>query len=468
MAVRSSQQYIQAVGSDQSDGELRVHRMYVDVLYAVTAGTEKDAENSLNLTQNARGFIETKSVSNNISLTGNLSHVLILNKHRVPDSTLNLTDDARAAKTLYFDLNDTINFESFGGRTFEFSLTNNVSFDDTLFEFNYIADRNPAGNTLSLTQTVIALSNPTGGNTLNLTQNVSVIYPIKPNVSQYIGFYSHTNTPHRAWIEHDVNIRDRARVPITHTITQNISFVQEASILYLLQALGITDSVSFGFGYEIENELDLTYNLEVLSNFIRNVGQDLGVGHALTWFEDSPCNKKQYTPFKGENTISSDNQPDTLRDPQGDTNTFSLYTPYLGLPTSKVTLRKPELDNRDRNAYTRVNHETRGGEIIVYSDPDWPKIRTLAITVVGLTKDKIDELQTFMFNNVGKMIGIDDWEGRLWKGFITNPNEPATQDGKKSWTISFEFEGEMLEVENPSGPDGMAINLTHSVSAVVV
>jgi hypothetical protein len=192
----------------------------------------------------------------------------------------------------------------------------------------------------------------------------------------------------------------------------------------------------------------------------------------MSWYEDSPCGRKNYTPFKGESTIPYDVLPpkDTLQDPQGDTGNFSLYTPYLGAVTNKVTLRKPELDNRDRNAYSRVNHETRGGKLSIYSDPIWPKVRTIVVTITGLREAEVDEFQTFMADTLGQEIGLTDWEGRLWKGFIKNPNSPATQDGKKSWVITFEFEAEALNVEQPGNDNGngMDINLTHSVSAVII
>jgi hypothetical protein len=128
------------------------------------------------------------------------------------------------------------------------------------------------------------------------------------------------------------------------------------------------------------------------------------------------------------------------------------------------------MDNRDRNAYTRVNSETRGGELIVYSDPTWPKIRTLAVTVVGLTETQVNELQTFMNSTLGQEVGLTDWEGRLWKGYITNPNEAATQDGPQRWTVTFEFEGEMVDSELPGEDDGRGsvLNITQSVVGVIV
>jgi hypothetical protein len=92
--------------------------------------------------------------------------------------------------------------------------------------------------------------------------------------------------------------------------------------------------------------------------------------------------------------------------------------------------------------------------------------------MVGLTETQIDELQTFLQATVGQEIGITDWEGRLWSGVIVDPDEVATQDskGERGWTVSFQFEGEMLTTEQPGNDDGdgMSMNLTHSATAVIV
>ena len=60
----------------------------------------------------------------------------------------------------------------------------------------------------------------------------------------------------------------------------------------------------------------------------------------------------------------------------------------------------------------------------------WPHVRTLAVTIVGLSESDVDDMHDFMESTLGQEIGLTDWEGRLWKGIITNPNEAATQDSR--------------------------------------
>jgi hypothetical protein len=82
----------------------------------------------------------------------------------------------------------------------------------------------------------------------------------------------------------------------------------------------------------------------------------------------------------------------------------------------------------------------------------------------GLTKTEVDDVQQFMFDHIGKEIGIIDWEGTQWVGIITTPSERAVQDGPGcQWTITFEFEGTVLE----ELPPGSQMNMTDSQVMII-
>jgi hypothetical protein len=387
--------------------------------------------------------------------------------------TMNLTDTTAAVRDLPRSASHTINFVSLGGRVRSGNISATLSLTGIAAFFNLVADRAPVGNELNLTHEVQVAGFDTLEHDLGLTQTVNAQYPIRVSVTQLLGLTQHTSTPHRQFVEHDLGITDFLNTPLTpQSVSHTLNFVQNAPIGRVDQSLNLTHQVSFGFSQHIRHDLGLTDQLDRTGLWVRSVEHSNILGHALTWLEDTPCGRKQYTPFQGESTITSDvaAPSDDLQDPQGDTGNFALYTPYLGVATNRVVLRNPELDNRDRNAYNRVNHETRGGKLVVYSDPNWPKVRTMVVTIIGLTETQVDDMQDFMTDTLGQEIGLTDWEGRLWKGFITNPNEPAVQDGKASWTVTFQFEGEMLDVEQPGESDGggSSLNLTHSVTAVIV
>jgi hypothetical protein len=454
MATRVAQHYAQVVGEQQQDGTLHVNRIYADVLISsvnVDSILVESANNVLAMVSTGAGLVDTQK----------------------PINTITLTHNAVATREFTVGASNTLNMVSLGGRVSSGEVTSNLNLFHITAFFNLVDDRKPAGDILNLIQTVTTLSSLEVDHDLGLIQNVDIVFPIKPNLVSTMGLTQFTSTPHRAFLTDTMLLADFLVTPLApQSITQNLDLIQDSPIGRVFDPITFTQQVSFGFSQHITQNLGVTDLLHLQGIWVRSVEHANILGHAFTWLEDTPCGRKQYTPFQGENTIINTVAPpsNVLQDPQGDTQNFSVYQPYLGVPLTKVEMRKPELDNRDRNAYTRINQETRGGKLIVYADPDWPKVRTLAVTVVGLTETKVDELHTFMQATVGEEIGLTDWEGRLWKGFITNPNEAATQDGRDMWTVTFEFQGEMLEVEQPGNDDGngMAMNISHSVSAVIV
>ena len=485
--LRVAQHNVSVIGIPEQDGELHVSRIYADVLIrnsnaasdemtlVDTARGVRDIElvsSTMNLVSVATSRIPEQSASSTMTLVSTAGYWIPTTEESV-SSTLTLTSVAVSAQDIFVSASDTLALVSLGGRALPSSAINILLLAHLVGHFNYVDDRKPAGHSLGLSQSVTTLSSIEVAQDLGLLQTLDINFPTKITIEHPLGIVQNTSTPYRMFMADTLSLVSTGRAPfIYQSVTNTLNIIDEAPIGVVNTVILFTQQVSFGYSQDIIHDLGVTQNLHLEGIWVRNASHTNLLGHALTWYEDTLCGKKQYTPFQGENTISNATIPpsDTLQDPQGDTGKFSLYQPYLGAAIEEVILRKPEMDNRDRNAYTRVSEETRGGKLIVYADPDWPKVRTLAVTVVGLTEIQVDELQTFMQATVGEEIGITDWEGRLWKGFITNPNEPATQDGKAMWTISFEFQGEILDVEQPGNEDGngMAINITQSVTAVIV
>jgi hypothetical protein len=153
----------------------------------------------------------------------------------------------------------------------------------------------------------------------------------------------------------------------------------------------------------------------------------------------------QYSPFIGE---SSDPDaptppPETLQEPlTGISAPFQLLYPATGVVTDSLSLRTPNLGNLDRLSFNRIQRETRGGTLVIYADPVWPKTQTLVLSFSGLRQEEARNLLTFIEDHLGQEIGLIDWEHRYWRGVITAPDQPIVQDGRDSYTASFEFQGE--------------------------
>ncbi len=227
-----------------------------------------------------------------------------------------------------------------------------------------------------------------------------------------------------------------------------------------LSTMNIAQGLDWGKHRWLEPSiLDLDQTLLLNAIWSRPVSQDLGLGHSLTYYAPISCGSKDYAPYTGESTITTNPTPPPANVPivQGlpSDERFQFQYPGIGEAVDTVELRAPNLDNRERLAFNRINRETRGGRLIVFADPTWPQVNTLVLSFSGLKKTEVDSLQDFLQNHLGKEVGLIDWEGRQWVGLITSPTASAVQDSGRpgscgSFTINLEFEGVMLE-EMPSG-----------------
>ncbi len=485
MALRVAQHNVAIIGIPEQDGELHVSRIYADVLISNTNATS----DVLTLVDTVIFVTDAPQLTSTMTLVSAATQRVPIKRESLT-STMNLASVAASVQDIFVSASDTLALVSLGGRVLPHSAINIMPLANLVDHFNYFQDRAPVGNSLGLSQTVQSLSSIETTQNLGLSQSIDINFPTKITIEHPLGVVQNTSTPYRAFITDTINLVSTVYIPIsTQSVTHTLNITDVVPNGIVGTEILFTQQVAFGYAIDITHDLGVTQNLHLEGNWVRSVSHTNLLGHALTWYEDTLCGKKQYAPFQGETTIPNTTTippSNTLQDPQGDTGNFSLHQPYLGVAIEEVILRKPEMDNRDRNAYERISEETRGGKLIVYADPDWPKVRTLAVTVVGLTETKVDELQTFMQTTVGEEIGITDWEGRLWKGFITNPNEPATQDGKAMWTISFEFQGELLDVwqggddeeltmnqdaaavRDIDGNEGMTMSITQEATAVIV
>lgn len=274
-------------------------------------------------------------------------------------------------------------------------------------------------------------------------------------------------------LESVIDMEDRASRPYYGVATTILNLTQEGYWSEIASStMNLVQTTDYGKTKGIEvSDLSLIHSVVLTAEWSRSINQDTGVGHSLTYYVVDACGKKAYTPYIGESTISGNPSPpnEDLPFVQGlpEGERFQLLYPGIGEATDTVELRAPNLDNRERLAFTRINRETRGGRLTVFADPTWPQVNTLVLSFSGLKKTEVDSLQDFLKNYLGQEIGLIDWEGHQWVGIITTPADQAVQDSGgacgRSWTMSLEFEGVMLE-EMPSGSH---LTLTSSVAAVL-
>lgn len=205
--------------------------------------------------------------------------------------------------------------------------------------------------------------------------------------------------------------------------------------------LGWTDSALTGGGLAQSLQDDLSWddseNFSHAANFEGT--HDLGWDQSSAYYIESKCNTKARTGFEGTGAVPVPELKNQLRYESD----FSFRSTEN--TTDIVTLRSPESDDIARLGYERINRETRGGEIDIYSDPTWAETEKMLFTIVAVKAAHLEEMQAFMLRNLGLEVMLQDWEGVIHQGLILTPGEIATEDGEGYWTLSFEFEGVTLD-----------------------
>ena len=216
-------------------------------------------------------------------------------------------------------------------------------------------------------------------------------------------------------------------------------------------ALALSQDIEWGFGKEVKSTLALaqTIHPHIIAN--PTIATTLELKQSVTYSVLGQHFDRQYCPFVGEGEAGAPTPPPALLTGPlaGITAPFQLVYPATGEVTDSVTLRAPELGNKDRLAFNRVNRETRGGTLIVFADPMWPKIQTQVLTFTALRKPEVEALLTFLNNYVGQELGLIDWEKRYWRGVVVSPEVDVIEDSFNSYTVSFDFEGELDPTWSP-------------------
>jgi|WetSurMetagenome_2_1015567.scaffolds.fasta_scaffold01440_2 hypothetical protein len=465
MSLRTTRQQVELLGPGEQN--LRVTRQQVEVLGSGTKNLRVTRQQVELLLTESRWW---RNVSNSLSF----SEVAGFNVDRNPHIYDTLTFAERLPCIFNLSIEDTLTLDSSASRCQVGDATDSLVFEDTPWNFLAINDFWPTGDYLDFTETVDIEC----GNWKHVQQSLSFVStvdwlgPRYEEINNYISFGEsvwNSNSFHIAVIDLLTYLSLAGR-PYEVSISDSITFTEDGR-----RRVDIIDvSLTFnhyalnGKGGDTSDALTFSQTVNCLGSFTRVIDELLNIGHSVTYYLITPCILKQYHPFVGESTVI--NQPDTpnstapLVQQTPSVDRFQLFYPAMGGATDQVVLRAPELDSKDSNSFNRINRETRGGRLIVFADPTWPKVNTISCTFTGLTKTEINTLQGFILNHIGEEIRVIDWEGRGWIGVVIKPNDPATCDGKNKWSIGFEFEGILLDYYSP----GLSLLFMDTASNVVL
>lgn len=334
--------------------------------------------------------------------------------------------------------------------------TNELELSHFVVVLNSAGDRQPIEDVLEFEQLVTVPSHPILEDVLAFTQVArSSIWNI--DVSQKAFFQQSVGTcsgaPWTPIVVSDIltfiDVAAKVEVGIaSNTLTLTDSIVQINAPVDDGHFIDFTQTVSAGRGFNLESVLTFSHAIQTFSDFLRVVEHDDVVQHAMTYYIDNGCNKKGYSRFVGEGTADDIDLEGLLFD-----SAFVLESIETG---TVVVMRSPEGDDNERLGFNRINRETRGGELNVYSDPNWAEVNTLLFTITALPDghgncpDVLNQFLNFVHDNLGYEIYLHDWTGVSWRGVITRPDEAATEDADGYWTVTFEFEGVAEEGSVPN------------------
>lgn len=109
-----------------------------------------------------------------------------------------------------------------------------------------------------------------------------------------------------------------------------------------------------------------------------------------------------------------------------------------------LNFRPPTLGNKDEISFQRINRQTRGGDLILFRDNQWPKTERLHLTFDFDTNARGLRLLQFIRDYIGLEMNYRDHENRLWVGIIANPETELVQTARHSFHIEVIFEGDQV------------------------
>ena len=270
---------------------------------------------------------------------------------------------------------------------------------------------------------------------LDLTQETDVVFPLSLNAKNDL-FIAQSVVGRRAvrneTLEDELSLGQVASRVREFSVTSALNLEQYGDFTFVWSELDLTHTAEWGYGYDVESELDLDSLVDKDQLINRSLEHGSVVEQAAAWYVENRCNRYKFKSFHGEGGVV----PRTRN--VNYTNTFLLYSQKDG---EILELRNPEMDNRRRYSYNRVNRSFFDGTLDVFTDENSVTEQRQLYTIVAIKREKLLALHDFMVNNLGLEVWLKDWKGVTWNVVILNPGEVYTEDGEGYWTVDFEVVG---------------------------
>lgn len=312
-----------------------------------------------------------------------------------------------------------------------------------------------ASNAISLIQTARSnINNISTEHTLSLvsvadqkilSQSVGSIMSLQQTIFEHFGVANRHIVSHLDFVsEEEPFLQQFANITYSLSVGNVLPLTDKVQRIYSVSnVLAIVQATTVATALSVSNVLDLVDNANPNGTFGRNVASPLDIDHSLAYFIERQAFECQYNPFVGANGDDGATTPPSTTPPVLGNSTLTLTFPFM-TPTTTLVLRNPEFGDTHDLAFSRINRTSRGGTLIVFADPEWPKTQTLRVTVEALTDAQTDSFLAFLAQSLGQEIGLLDWHNQQWRGIVTTPEAEVTDGGNCRKNISFEFEGELI------------------------
>lgn len=109
-----------------------------------------------------------------------------------------------------------------------------------------------------------------------------------------------------------------------------------------------------------------------------------------------------------------------------------------------ITLPRPEYGNAERFDFSRINRRSRGGDLILFRNEQWPRTKTLSLTFNWLSEQQKQQMLAFMQATIGQRVIYRDHYGNVWLGFIMTPAAEVVQESLNNKALTLDFQGEKV------------------------
>lgn len=352
------------------------------------------------------------------------------------DNTLSMSQDALATRIQFVDASSNLSLGQTVDETLVYFLTSTLSLGQSVTVIKAIA--RTASSNLDLDQVGWPPSHPFAASDIGIDQSVSVQKILNRSIGNALDLQI-TTTPgsYRVSVGNVLTgyeyISYDATAGYWNTVYQELT--STAEVIHIIGSRPIIETAS--------NELNLEQSVSVSVVYNRTAENTINVKSTLGFIYIQDTTFCDYAPSVGTTTNPDAPTPPAVTPPTLTYTYNNIELSYpVTTPTEVLTLRGPELGNRDRLSPQRINRETRGGTLTMYADPIWPKVKQLEFQFIGLTENEGQELLDFIETSLGKEVKLRDWEGQEWLGVITSTEDPIVRNRDTcnlSASMSFEL-----------------------------